>query len=343
MVTAVLVGCGAMSARWVDAIAEIDGLQLVGFVDVDRERAEARAAQSGRKDAAVGSDLRSVLAAARPDAVFDVATPDARRSIVVTALEAGCHVLSEKPLAISLNDAQAIVETARRRRRIHAVAQNRRYVAEVRRLKRLLDSGALGGLTSLHADFFLAPHFGGFRESMGHVLLLDMAIHTFDVARYFARRRPRSVYCAEWAPANSWYRNGSSAVALFEFEDGIAFDYRGSWCAVGLRTSWESRWRIVCERGTVVWDGTGEPKAERMTSKRDGLFDVVEGFDAPPLDPADRIGGHRGVIEDFVAAIHTGAEPETNGADNINSLAMTLAAVESAETGRRVAIASRDD
>jgi predicted dehydrogenase len=338
MLTAVLVGCGAMSGRWLEAIAKIDDLQLVGLVDVNMDRAKARAAESGVEDSAVGADLAAMLAAKQPDIVFDVVPPQSRREIAIAALDAGCHVLSEKPLAVSLEDARAILAAARRNRRVHAVIQNRRYLANVRRLKRFLDSQALGGLTSLHADFFLAPHFGGFRETMDHVLLLDMAIHTFDVARYLAGRPPQSVYCREWAPANSWYRSGSSAAALFEFQDGIVFDYRGSWCANGLKTSWESCWRLVCERGTVVWDGFDDVKAERATAVREGLFADVEPVAIPPLDPADRIGGHRGVIEDFVAAILGGGQPETNSADNVKSLAMALAAVESAETGRRVAV-----
>jgi predicted dehydrogenase len=338
MLTAVLVGCGAMSARWLEAIARIEDLRMVGFVDVDEARARARAAEYGHKDVLIGSNLGEILAAVRPDLVFDVVTPQARRDVAIAAFAAGCHVLSEKPLAVNLDDARAILAAAQRSQRVHAVVQNRRYVANVRRMKRLLESGALGAITSIHADFFVAPHFGGFREAMDHVLLLDMAIHTFDVARYLVGRRPRSVHCLEWQPANSWYQSGSSAAAFFEFDEGIVFDYRGSWCAVGLRTSWESRWRIVCTNGTVAWDGFDDLRAERMTGRRDGLFDVVEPIEVPPLDSADRVGGHFGVIEDFVAAIRSGGEPETKGADNINSLAMALAAAESAASARRVAI-----
>ena len=68
--------------------------------------------------------------------------------------------------------------------------QNRRYLAEVRRIRRFLDSGAIGAPTSIHCDFFVPPHFGGFREEMDHVLLLDMAIHTFDAARFLVGPRP---------------------------------------------------------------------------------------------------------------------------------------------------------
>ena len=58
----------------------------------------------------------------------------------------------------------------------------------------------------------------------------------------------------------------------------------------------------------------------------------------PPLAPEDRIGGHFGVLSDFVSAVRSGSEPETVGRDNIRSLAMVFGAIESAEAGRRVDI-----
>jgi len=338
MLTAVVVGCGAMSARWLQAARKVQDLQVVGLVDIDEARARARAAEFGLTEAAIGANLEAVLAAVRPDMLFDVVVPQARREVALAAFAAGCHVLTEKPLAASMEDAQAIIDAARDHNRLHAVVQNRRYVADVRRLRRFLESGELGGVTSIHADFFLAPHFGGFREAMDHVLLLDMAIHTFDVARYLVGQPPKSVYCVEWAPANSWYKAGSSAAAFFEFDGGAVFDYRGSWCAAGATTSWESAWRLICERGAVAWDGFDGLGAKRVTGVREGLFDVTEPIEIPALDPSDRIGGHLGVIEDFVAAVRTGTAPETRGGDNIKSLAMVFGAVESAETQRRVAI-----
>jgi predicted dehydrogenase len=177
---------------------------------------------------------------------------------------------------------------------------------------------------------------------MRHVLLLDMAIHTFDAARYMVSGDPSRVFCLEWEPASSWYTQGSSATAVFEFGGGKVFTYRGSWCADGFRSSWEAGWRIVGTRGSLIWDGFDELKAEAVRLVRDGLFDRVEPVAVPPLDESDRIGGHLGVIQDFVRAIESGTEPETRGADNIKSLGMVFAAIESAETGRRVDIATED-
>ena len=129
----------------------------------------------------------------------------------------------------------------------------------------------------MHADFFLAPHFGGFREEMDHVLLLDMAIHGFDAMRAMTGLASTGVYCREWNPKHSWYRHGSSAAAIFDLENGAVFTYRGSWCADGLGTGWECEWRIVGAKGTLVWDGRDDIKAEIAGGARSGLFDESRG------------------------------------------------------------------
>jgi predicted dehydrogenase len=117
------------------------------------------------------------------------------------------------------------------------------------------------------------------------------------------------------------------------------FTYRGSWCADGLTTSWEASWRIVGERGSLVWDGFDSIRAEALEGgTREGLFARTKPVEVPPLDPSDRVGGHLGVMQDFIAAVRGGPPPETAGADNLKSLAMVFGAVESAEAGRLVDI-----
>jgi predicted dehydrogenase len=244
-------------------------------------------------------------------------------------------------MADSLVHARDIVMAARDAKRLHAVVQNRRYNPFVRRLRRLIESGAIGDVTSVHCDFFIAPRFGGFREEMDHVLLIDMAIHTFDAARYIAGAAPQAVYCHEWDPPNSWYRQGSCAAAIFELEGGIVFTYRGSWCADGKRNSWDSSWRIVGTKGSALWDGFDMIRADIVTDAREPgerVLLAMEEIPVPPLDPRDRIGGHLGVMQDFVAAVNGGPSPETSGSDNAKSLAMVFGAIESAESGRRVTI-----
>ena len=336
---AVLVGSGAMSRTWLRAAARIPELRIVGLADLDVERAKERAAEFSLQDVVIAKDVHGLIARARPDLLFDVVVPAARHEVVCAGLAAGCHVLSEKPMAETLADARDLVARAKAAGRIHAVVQNRRYLPGVRRIARALRSGVIGAVTSVHADFFLAPHFGGFREEMDHVLLLDMAIHGFDAMRCMTGLGASTVYCQEWNPPQSWYRQGSSAAAIFELENGAVFVYRGSWCAAGLGTSWECAWRFVGAKGALTWDGADQIRIEVVVGgARDGLFDAVEPVEPPPLAAEDRVDGHFGVLSDFVAAVRSASEPETVGHDNIRSLAMVIGAIDSAEAGRRVDI-----
>ena len=135
--------------------------------------------------------------------------------------------------------------------RTFAVIQNRRYLDGIVRSRDLIHSGQLGPLTTLNADFYIGAHFGGFRDEMEHVLLIDMAIHSFDQARFIAGADPVSVYCHEWNPPGSWYAHGASAMAIFEMTNGLVFNYRGSWCAEGKQTAWACDWRAMGQSGTA--------------------------------------------------------------------------------------------
>ncbi|WP_081162496.1 Gfo/Idh/MocA family protein [Ensifer aridi] len=338
---AVLCGCGAMAKGWLKAIAADRELQstirIVGLVDVNPGAASALAAEFGVKDAMIGSDLDAVLTETAPDLLFDIVVPAARRDVVATALKHGCHVLSEKPMAASLEAGRELIQLAREAGRLHAVVQNRRFISGVRRIRRFVESGAIGDLTAIHCDFFIGAHFGGFREEMEHVLLVDMAIHTFDAARFIADKTPLAVYCHEDNPKGSWYAHGAAATAIFELSDGVTFSYRGSWCAEGANTSWESEWRVIGTKGTLLWDGAEDLRANRVAGS-EGFLRELAPIEVPdPADPRET-HGHASVIADFVRAIRSGTKPETVGDDNINSLAMVFAAIESARTRQRVTI-----
>ena len=332
----VLVGCGGISNAWFGPSKEFADLEYVGLVDLDLEKARQRRDEHGLTNAIVGSDLNGVLAETKPDIVFDCTVPPAHCSVTVTALEHGCHVLGEKPMAESMAEAEKMVEAAARAGKVYAVIQNRRYLKQIIAYRDLVQSGSLGRLTTLNADFYLGAHFGGFRDEMEHVLLIDMAIHSFDQARFIGGADPVSVYCHEWNPAGSWYHHGASAMCIFEMSDGQVFNYRGSWCAEGMNTSWQCDWRAVCENGTVLWDGEDGLRGEVVVGK-DGFFREKQDLVIEP--PAElEFHDHAGVIREFLDSIRNGSKPQTVCTDNIKSLAMVHAAVESAESGKKVAI-----
>ncbi len=334
---AVLVGCGGISTAWLKAARNIDGLEIVGLVDIVEAAAQGRAREYDIADAAIGTDLGKVLDATAPDIVFNCTIPEAHAGVTIEALQHGCHVLSEKPLADSMENARRSIETAKQTGKIFAVMQNRRYIEPIRRLRGLVDTGQLGTLTTVNTDFYLGAHFGGFRDHMLHVLLLDMAIHTFDAARLLTGADPVSVYCHEWNPAGSWYDRDASAIAIFEMTDGIIYTYRGSWCAEGLPTSWEGEWRIVGSQGTATWDGGDDLRAQVVAETGD-FHSTLDDADLSTPAQTPKVGGHAGVIADFVRCVRTGEIPETICTDNVKSLAMVLGAIESAETGHRVPV-----
>jgi predicted dehydrogenase len=340
-----MAGCGGISGAWLKALEGMSDVRIVGFVDLVEENARRRADEygAGAADVAVGVDLAEMLKRTRPAVVFDCAVPEAHCDITLTALAHGCHVLGEKPLADSMENARRTVAAAERAGRIFAVIQNRRYDANIRRVRHIVASGAIGPLTTVNCDFYLGAHFGGFRDRMRHVLLLDMAIHTFDAARLLTDADPLAVYCHEWNPAGSWYDHDASAVAVFEMATdasagGIVYTYRGSWCAEGLNTTWECDWRLIGQKGSLAWDGATGIRGQ-VVAKEGGFRSELADLVVPESDPGEKVGGHVGNIREFLRCVREGAVPETTAQDNIKSLAMVFGAIESAETGKRVEIA----
>lgn len=333
----VLVGCGGMSGAWLNVATQMDEIDMVGLVDIREEAARSRAEQYGLHDALIGTDLKAMLDQTSPDIVFDCTTPNAHAPVTLEALRHGCHVLGEKPMVDSMENARKVVNAAQEAGKLFAVIQNRRYNPAIRRLRNFLTSDAIGNMTTVDCDFYIGAHFGGFRDHMEHVLLLDMAIHTFDAARFITASDPVSVYCKEWNPSGSWYDHDASAIAVFEMTDGIVYTYRGSWCSEGLNTSWESDWRIIGENGSVKWDGGGGFEAQ-IVAETGGFHSSWKNVDVPPYEEHGKTGGHQGLIHEFVHCVQTGDTPETTCTDNIKSLAMVFGAIESSRLGKRVSI-----
>ena len=324
---ALLVGAGGMGRAWGTNLRE-ESL-LGGWCDV-REGAAADAA--GDLDVPTGTDLSALIDRVAPDFVVDVTAPEAHHDVTLLALSRGLPVLGEKPMATSMAQARAMVEASERAGKLYMVSQSRRYDAGLVAYRRLIER--LGPLGILHADFALGAHFGGFRDAMAHVLLLDMAIHTFDAARFLSGADPVSVYAEEYNPAWSWYEKDACANCLFEMSNGLRFAYRGAWCAEGLSTSWDGDWRAVGPNGSAVWEKNGTPYAE-LVAGDEGFQRPVERVEES-LTPID--GGIKGSLKEFLRALETGETPQGECHDNLKSLAMVFAAVESARKGEKVRV-----
>ena len=227
-----------------------------------------------------------------------------------------------------------MVAASEKSSKLYMVSQSRRYDVHLSAYRQLIQE-QIGALGILNSDFYLGAHFGGFREEMSNVLLLDMAIHTLDQARYLSGADPVSVYCEEFNPAWSWYNGDACATALYEMTGGLRYTYRGSWCSEGKNTSWNCDWRAAGPRGSALWDGESAPSAEIVT-QTGGFISDTEAREA--VVPEGMPGGIAGSLRDFLNALATGATPMGECHDNIMSLAMVFAAIESSTTGKRVPV-----
>jgi predicted dehydrogenase len=331
---ALLVGAGGMGQAWGKNLTECEEVQLAGWVDIRPDAAQQAAEKLGLSQTYTGTDLARALHEVRPDFVVDVTIPEAHRDVTIAALEAGVPVIGEKPLADSMEHAREMVAASERTGKLYMVSQSRRYDPRLHAFRRLIVE-RVGALGILNSDFYIGAHFGGFRDEMANVLLLDMAIHTFDAARFLCGADPVAVYCDEFNPPWSWYKGNASATAIFEMTGGLRYTYCGSWCSEGRHTSWEGEWRAVGPNGTATWDGNGAPQAE-IVAEQGGFTARTEPHAAEVDEAMQR--GIAGSLRDFLHALRTGATPMGECHDNIKSLAMVFAAIESAASGKRVAV-----
>jgi len=336
---ALLVGAGEMGREWARTLRQNDAVQLVGWVDIVPEVVQSATLELDNgavsSDLYIGTDLAAAITRTQPDFVVDVTIPSAHCSVTTTALAAGLPVLGEKPMSATMEEALAMVAAADSAGKLFMVSQNRRYNPHMVAFKQLIQQ-QLGTIGIISADFSIGAHFTGFRAELAHPLLLDMAIHSFDIARFLSESDPVAVYCEEYNPHWSWFPGQAAAVAIFEFANGLRFTYQGSWCSEGNQTSWEASWRAVGTHGSALWNGFTDPTAEIVTSF-EGFSRTVEQRQAT-MPGSDFRSGIGGALQDFLFALDTGNIPMNECHDNIKTIAMAIAAIESAATGRKVPV-----
>jgi predicted dehydrogenase len=165
----------------------------------------------------VGAGTAQLASDVGAQAVINVTVPAAHHPVTTEALAAGLPVLGEKPVASTVAQGLSLAAAAELHGQLFMVSQSRRYNRQLVRSEAVVFASLVPvGIVS--AEFFKAPHFGGFRDAMDHPLLLDMAIHQFDMARFLLDADPVSVFCEEYNPTWSWYRGDAGATAIFRDE-----------------------------------------------------------------------------------------------------------------------------
>jgi predicted dehydrogenase len=322
----VQVGAGSMGRAWLQVVRGSAVAQLVGLADLDVDAARRAAQDTGFPDVVIGASLEDVVDLVEADAVLNVTVPAAHAAVSTVALLRGLPVLCEKPLADTVSAGLSMIAAAEASDQLLMVSQSRRYWRNLDAFRHQI--AQLGRIGLVECSFFKAPHFGGYRDEMAYPLLIDMAIHQFDLARDLIGNEPEAVYCESFNPAWSWYAGDAAAEAVFEFAGGIRFAFTGSWCSPGLETSWNGSWRVSGERGTATWDGDHEPQACNADEQP---------ISGPVGQGPEQIAGS---LAEFVGALRTGDTPSGEAHSNVLSLCMVEAAIRSATEGRRVKIAA---
>ncbi|WP_304450688.1 Gfo/Idh/MocA family protein [Nocardiopsis sp. YSL2] len=323
----VVVGAGAMGLEWIRTVLASDDTELVGVVDKDIRRARWAVIRTGARGVPVSSNLDELLPALDGvDAVVNVTPPSSHFTVTAEALALGLPVLGEKPMAASLAEAEELVALASDARRLFMVAQSRTYESHLSSLRDHVRS--IGPQFLIAVNFLRDEPFDGFRREMSHPLLMDMMVHTVDAVRYLTGEEAAHVYCEEYNASWSSFSSGGSATCVFEMVGGGRFVYNGSWSAPGNMTSWNGEWRVSGAHGSALWDGDGPP-VRLSPSAPDGTVSSEQ---------SRSDGGVGRVLAEFVRALRTGEMPWGECSNNLGTLAMVQAAMNSARTGRRVRV-----
>lgn len=331
-----LVGAGAISTQHLEAISALDGLELAGVVSGSTDRARAVGEAHG---VPWSTRLEDLLERADVDAVT-IATPSGLHpSQALAALRSGKHVLVEKPIALTVADAQAVVTTGRKRGLVVATVSQRRFEPAVRALKAAVEGEALGrrsliiaeGLYHRPQTYYDSAPWRGTRELDGGVLM-NQAIHMVDLVRWIGGP-VRSVAAHVATLGHAMEAEDTAAVSL-RFEDGTLGTIVATTCAapefpVELRVYGErGHVRLVGEE-PVEWDvpGVSPPTADATPDEGGSSATQTWGTNAQ---------GYLRQYRDFADAVRTGRPPLVTGDDGRAAVEIITAAYAADRTGRAV-------
>ena len=318
-----LIGAGAITESHLQAYKNA-GYQVLAIASRSRERAEARRDQFFPK-AKIYTDYRHLLddPAIR---IADIATATAFRAPIITdALHAGKDVLSQKPLALSLQEATHLAQLANSLGRRLAVNQNGLWSPHQAYIRAAIHAQIIGEVSSVDFSVDWDHHWicGTPFESLPQLILADFAIHWFDFATHFFGDRPALQVFASTAHApNQRARPPFLAQALVQFERGQASFTFNAATPFGP----EDRTTVIGSAGTIRSVGPS------LLSQKVTLY-TAAGSSSPSLEGCWFPDGFQGAMAELLSAIEEDREPIHSANHNLRTLALTFAAVESAETG----------
>jgi predicted dehydrogenase len=327
---AIMVGCGVIAREWMNYLSTFDDFEMAALVEINREAAEKLMREYGFK-APVYADLKQAIDETGAQLVFDLTYVTVHKNIVIPALEAGCDVFGEKPMALTREDADAMLEAVKRTGRNYFILQNRRYSKGLNSLKDFIGKGYVGKVGFVTANQFVHADLSSIRDTLEFPMIEDNAVHAFDQVRYLLDADAVTCYCKSFSPPSNPYKGDGAGAFIFEMSNEAVFSYNCWLGAEGFKTSWESEWRVAGSEGAALWKSCQAPVCQTRVGE-------VRGFNSryKEITAQDVYSGpeqHGGAIKEMLESLEKGMLSQTNCFDNIKSMAMVYAAVESAKTG----------
>ncbi len=333
-----LVGCGAISTQHLEAIAAVDGLALAAVTSASVDRARAVGERWG---VPWSMSLHDLLARDDVDAVTICTPSGLHPEQALAALRSGRHAIVEKPIALSVEEAEAVVREGHDRGLAVATISQRRFEPAVRALEAAVAAGALGRISLIIAEglyhrpqaYYDSAAWRGTRELDGGVLM-NQAIHMIDLVRWIGG--PVSSVSGHVATLGHRMDAEDTASISLRFASGALGEIVATTCAT---PEFPTELRVYGDRGHV-----------RIAGERAVEWDVP-GVEAPRDDdtpaPAGTAGtqtwgtnavGYLRQYGDFVEAVRAGRAPVVTGEDGRNAVAIVAAAYEADRNGRAIAL-----
>jgi len=335
-----LVGCGRISKNHFEAIHEIDGLELVAVCDTDPDRAaQARA----RWKVPHFTSYEKMLKDAKAD-VITIATPSGLHADQgVEAAQAGRHVVMEKPMAISLTGADALVHACDKARVQLFVVKQNRLNPPIQLLKRAIDRNRFGRIylasCTVHwarpQEYYDQAPWRGTWEFDGGAFM-NQASHYVDLIQWLVG--PVESVMAKTATLARRIETEDSGVAILKFRSGALGSIEVT--MLTYPRNLEGSITVLGEKGSVKIGGTAVNKVETWQfAEYDDDDKLIQEADTNPPNVYGL--GHHGYYRNVLAVLRGDAKPDTDGRAGRKSLELILGIYESAKTGREVPLPLR--
>ncbi|MES2916513.1 MAG: Gfo/Idh/MocA family oxidoreductase [Pseudomonadota bacterium] len=322
-----VIGAGGIVSAHLDAYRTA-GWEVAAICNRSRSKAEARAAEFALR-ARVTDRWQDVLDDPAIDVVDITPHPADRLPIIEAALHAGKHVLSQKPLVLDLEDGRRLVALARDRAVKLAVNQNGRWAPHLSWMREAVRAGLIGDVIGAHVSIHWNHGWiaGTEFERIEDLILYDFGIHWFDFLRSITGRRAQSVFAMAGMATGQTAGVPLLAQVLVQMEGGqasLVFDGATPYGARDTTT-------ITGTRGTLVSDGPD-------LGKQAVTLTTAAGIARPQLSGTWFNDGFRGAMGALLVAIEDGSEPANGAEENLESLALAFAAIQSRRTGSICAV-----